>query len=421
MLHILSRLLPVRCACIALLALTAGCTSVPKNPASQPAAAICRDPATDIPALTMCTPLEPTPSASPVLPINYANNLKPATWPELPGWLEDSAGEAFAAFLRSCFALKARPEWRTVCTDAAALTARDETALRQFFESRFTPHTVVNPDGSLTGTVTGYYEPIMRGSRRQTTQFRFPIYGVPDDLLIVDLTEVYPELKNLRLRGRVDGRRVVPYYTRAEIESGKGAGGRELMWVDDAVDLFFLQIQGSGKIVLDNGEITRVSYADQNGHQYRSIGRLLVERGELTLDQASLQGIKAWGSRFPEKLPELLNSNASYVFFREQPADEAGPNGALTVPLTPGRSIAVDPRAVPLGAPVYLSTTWPNTSTPLNRLTVAQDTGGAIKGAVRADFFWGTGEDAGAQAGRMRQSGRLWVLLPNGFPLSAAN
>ena len=209
---------------------------------------------------------------------------------------------------------------------------------------------------------------------------------------------------------------MVPYYTRAEIETGKASvAGREILWVDDAVDLFFLQIQGSGKVALDTGEVVRVSYADQNGHPYRSVGRLLVERGELTLDQASMQGIKAWGSRNPDKLPELLNANASYVFFREQPASSGGPPGALGVPLTAGRSVAVDPRAVPLGAPVFLSTTWPNSTLPLNRLMMAQDTGGAIKGAVRADFYWGSGDEAGAQAGRMRQTGRIWVLLPNGF------
>jgi 3D (Asp-Asp-Asp) domain-containing protein len=174
----------------------------------------------------------------------------------------------------------------------------------------------------------------------------------------------------------------------------------------------------SGKVALDTGEVVRVSYADQNGHPYRSVGRLLVERGELTLDQASMQGIKAWGSRNPDKLPELLNANASYVFFREQPASSSGPSGALGVPLTAGRSVAVDPRAVPLGAPVFLSTTWPNSTLPLNRLMMAQDTGGAIKGAVRADFYWGSGDEAGAQAGRMRQTGRIWVLLPNGFPLN---
>ena len=392
------------------LLLTLGaCVSVPKPPAAPPPAAkACPQP----PAVA--TTALPTP----VPPLSPANNLKPGVWNDLPGWADDSAADAFLAFLRSCAALKSKPDWLAVCSDAANVTNRDGGALRRFFEVSFTPYSVVNPDGSSEGTITGYYEPLLHGSRKPTTQYRYALFGVPEDLLVLDLGDVYPELKNMRLRGRIDGRRVVPYYSRAEIEAGKGgAAGREILWVDDAVDLFFLQIQGSGKVALDTGELVRVSYADQNGYPYRSVGRLLVERGELTLDQASMQGIKAWGTRNPDKLPELLNSNASYVFFREQPVSENGPTGALGVPLTAGRSLAVDARVVPLGAPVYLSTTWPNSALALNRLTMAQDTGGAIKGAVRADLFWGSGEDAGAQAGRMRQSGRMWVLLPNGFPL----
>jgi len=387
------------------------CASVPKAPAPPPATAkACPEPA------AVATPVAPPPLA----PLSPANNLKPAAWTDLPGWADDSAADAFLAFLRSCATLKNKPEWLTVCSDAANVANRDSSALRRFFEASFMPYSVVNPDGSTEGTITGYYEPLLHGSRKPTAQYRYALFGVPEDLLVLDLGDVYPELKNMRLRGRIDGRRVVPYYSRSEIEAGKGgASGREILWVDDAVDLFFLQIQGSGKVALDTGELVRVSYADQNGYPYRSVGRLLVERGELTLDQASMQGIKAWGTRNPDKLPELLNSNASYVFFREQPVSENGPAGALGVPLTAGRSVAVDPRAVPLGAPVYLSTTWPNSTLALNRLTMAQDTGGAIKGAVRADLFWGSGEDAGAQAGRMRQSGRMWVLLPNGFPLVA--
>ena len=396
----------------ALLVLTLGaCASVPKPPAPPPAAAkACPEPA------AVATPAPPTPP-----PLSPAANLKPAAWNDLPAWADDSAADAFLAFLRGCATLKNKPEWLAVCSDAANVANRDGGALRRFFEASFKPYAVVNPDGSAEGTITGYYEPLLHGSRKPTAQFRYALFGVPEDLLVLDLGDVYPELKNMRLRGRIDGRRVVPYYSRAEIEAGKGgATGREILWVDDAVDLFFLQIQGSGKVALDTGELVRVSYADQNGYPYRSVGRLLVERGELTLDQASMQGIKTWGTRNPDKLPELLNSNASYVFFRELPVSENGPTGALGVPLTAGRSLAVDPRVVPLGAPVYLSTTWPNSTLALNRLAMAQDTGGAIKGAVRADLFWGSGEDAGAQAGRMRQSGRMWVLLPNGFPLVAA-
>ena len=294
--------------------------------------------------------------------------------------------------------------------------------MRRFFEAFFTAYQVANPDGSLDGMITGYYEPLIRGSRQSSATFRYPVYGVPDDLLVVDLSELYPELKHMRLRGRLEGRRVVPYYPRADIEAGKAAvRGRELVWTDDAVELFFLQIQGSGRVLLDTGETIRLSYADQNGYPYRSVGRLLVERGELTLDQASMQGIKAWAARNPERLEQMLNQNASYVFFRETAATVDGPSGALGVPLTGGRSVAVDPRAIPLGAPVFVSTTWPNASAPLRRLMLAQDTGGAIKGAVRADLFWGSGAEAGVTAGRMRQNGQLWVLLPKDFPLSATD
>jgi membrane-bound lytic murein transglycosylase A len=181
------------------------------------------------------------------------------------------------------------------------------------------------------------------------------------------------------------------------------------------VELFFLQIQGSGRITLDSGESLRVGYADHNGFPYRSIGRHLVERGELPLEKASMQGIQAWARANPDKLMELLNHNARYVFFRELPAELPGPIGSLGVPLTARRSVAVDPEFVPLGAPVYIATTWPLSSRPLNRLMLAQDTGNAIRGAVRADFFWGHGDEAAREAGRMKQPLKMWVLLPNGF------
>jgi membrane-bound lytic murein transglycosylase A len=184
--------------------------------------------------------------------------------------------------------------------------------------------------------------------------------------------------------------------------------------------VFFLHIQGSGQVELENGERLRVGYAEQNGHPFRSLGRLLIQRGELPAERASMQGIKDWAKRNPRKVQEFLNANPSYVFFRELPRDLSGPIGALGVPLTAERSIAVDPRVVPLGVPVYLATTWPNTAQPLNRLMVAQDTGGAINGGVRADFFWGFGDAAGNQAGKMRQAGRMWVLLPKGYTPPAA-
>ncbi len=267
--------------------------------------------------------------------------------------------------------------------------------------------------------MTGYYEPLLRGSRTRGKPYLQPVLGVPSDLLTIDLGSALPELKNMRLRGRLEGHKVVPYFTRAEIASReKDYTDRTLLWVDDAVELFFLQVQGSGRVKLADGSTTRLAYADQNGHPYQSIGRLLVERGELSLEQASMQGIKQWVRTHPNRASELLNANPSYVFFREQPMkgnENDGPTGALGVPLTPERSIAVDPRHVPLGAPVFLSTSHPDSATPLRRLVLAQDTGGAIRGVVRADLFWGFGAQAGAQAGRMKQQGQMWLLLPPGI------
>ena len=187
---------------------------------------------------------------------------------------------------------------------------------------------------------------------------------------------------------------------------------------DDGLDAFYLQIQGSGLVKLENGEQVHLGYADQNGHAYNSIGKTLVQRGELAADQASMQGIKDWARKNPTKLRELLNNNPSYVFFKELPSGLFGPLGALGVPLTAERSVAIDPKYVPLGAPIFLSTTYPNSNKPLKRLMMAQDTGGAIKDGVRADFYWGSGEAAGKAAGAMKQTGYIWVLLPKNYPLN---
>ncbi len=213
------------------------------------------------------------------------------------------------------------------------------------------------------------------------------------------------------------GSKVVPYYSRAQIADDSGGfAAPVLAWADNAVDLFFLQIQGSGWVRFPDGQKIHLGYAEQNGYPYRAIGRVLAERGEMPLSQVSMQNIKRWGEAHPEKLPELLNSNPSYVFFKRLPDDIPGPYGALGVPLTPERSIAVDARYLPLGAPVYLATTQPLSDAPLQRLVLAQDTGGAIRGGVRADYFWGTGKQAGEQAGRMKQAGQMWVLLPKDYP-----
>lgn len=369
---------------------------------------------------------EPAPPAVPPVPAPLPTpaaaypTLKPVDWPAVANWHDDQVAESWSAFLSGCTTLGKRSAWQAVCTEARALGTPDEASVRTFFETRFQPWLATQDDGSDIGLVTGYYEPLLKGDRVRTERARYPLYAAPDDLISVDLASVYPELKGLRLRGRLVGNKLVPYPTRREIEGGSnGFRGKPIAWAEDPVDLFFLQIQGSGRIELPDGTHVRVGYADQNGHPYQSIGKLLVERGELTLDQASMQGIKGWGARNPDKLPELLAANPSYVFFRELPNGLAGPLGALGVPLTGGRSIAIDPRYIPLGAPVFLATTQPNSPEPLNRLMMAQDTGGAIRGGVRADLFWGFGDAAGDLAGRMKQRGRMWVLLPKDFPLNS--
>jgi membrane-bound lytic murein transglycosylase A len=336
-------------------------------------------------------------------------------WEMLPEWQATDVTRSWPAFLQSCNVLKNRPHWQEICVQAGKVDKNDSAAQRAFYQDWFVPYQVFNADGSEQGIITGYYEPLLKGSRVKTEKFRYPLYGVPDDLLEVDLGDAYPQLKGVRLHGRVEGKRVVPYYKRAEIDNGAGAlKGRELFWVDNAVELFFLQIQGSGRIELPDGSLVKVGYADQNGHPYVSIGRKLVESGAFKLEEASMQRIKEWADRNPTKLAALLEQNPSYVFFRELPNDLSAPIGALGVPLTNEYSLAVDPRTVPLGAPVFLATTQPNSTAPLNRLMLAQDTGGAIRGAVRADFFWGFGENAASQAGRMKQQGRMWVLFPKG-------
>ncbi len=359
------------------------------------------------------TPAGPVPA--PPASAKPADHLRRATFADLPGWADDDLRAAWPAMLASCAALGGKPGWQDACADIGRIDASTPGAVREFFQTRFVPYQVRNQDGTLTGTVTGYYEPLLRGARTRRGIFQIPLHSPPPDLVTVELAALYPELKSLRLRGKLVGNRLVPYPSRSDMERQNLLAGRELLWVDDPIDAFFLQVQGSGRVRLDDtGETVRVAYADQNGHPYRSIGRYLVERGELSLEQASMQGIKAWVSANPTRVQELLNANPSYVFFREEKLIDpsSGPRGALGVPLTPQRSIAIDPQFIPLGVPVFLSTTLPNSTATLRRLVLAQDTGGAIRGAVRADFFWGFGQEAGEAAGRMKQSGQMWVLLP---------
>lgn len=339
----------------------------------------------------------------------------------MPGWPRGGQAQALSAFVQGCARLPPASALGRACDAAASIPAQDDAAARRWLEDAFAPYAVIAPDDASDGLITGYYEPILPGSRSRSARFRYPVHGAPEDLVTVDLSAVVPETRHLRLRGRIEGRRLVPYWSRGEIEARAGElRAPVLAWVEDPVELFFLQIQGSGLVDLQDGprrgERIRLGYADQNGHPYRSLGRYLVEQGELALEKASMQGIMAWAAANPAKLQDALNHNASYVFFRELPAG-GGPIGALGAPLTAGFSLAVDPRHIPLGAPVFLATTYPLSEQPLERLMVAQDTGGAIRGAVRGDFFWGAGAEAGQHAGRMRQKGRFWLLWPRGEPL----
>jgi len=405
--------------------LLAACATPPPAPviAAAAAAPVC-------PACQVCSVCqEPSPTSFPAEPAVSPTvepprgHLERADWGELAYLGTDDPTEALYAFLQSCSMLQTKPEWLEVCTRAGSLSMKSTAeSVRQFFRSGFEPYRVVNADESQTGLVTGYYEPLLHGSRVRTAEFKYPVYAAPQDLITVDLSELYPDLKFRRLRGRIVGNKLIPYLERGQIDSATSPlRGLEIAWVDNAVELFFLEIQGSGQIQLPDGSRMRVGYADQNGHPFRSVAGQLIRRGEIKAERASMQGIKEWARRNPRKVQQFLNSNPSFVFFKELPGDLSGPIGTLGVPLTAERSIAVDQRVIPLGVPVFLSTTFPGTNRELNRLMVAQDTGGAINGAVRADFYWGFGGAAGAQAGRMKQRGKMWVLLPKGYDPNAVN
>ena len=237
-----------------------------------------------------------------------AARYEKTSFADLPGWKFAALKSSLSAFLAGCPRLKASAALARACTAAQAVPADDPAAVRRFFESTFVPYEVIDPDGSKTGLITGYYEPVLQGSRTRTDRFRYPVYGVPKDLVDVDLASLYPQLKGMRLRGRLDGRKLVPYYSRAEIDAdGKAFSAPVIAWVADPVELFFLQIQGSGQIRFGDDDRIRVGYADQNGHPYRSLGRYLVAQGELPLDQASMQGIKAWGQAHPALLRHALD------------------------------------------------------------------------------------------------------------------
>jgi membrane-bound lytic murein transglycosylase A len=333
--------------------------------------------------------------------------LEPARFADLAGWGDDHQAAALAAFVRSCAELGKRAEWGAVCAAAAAVPPGDAAA-RGFFESNFTPYLAGN-NADHDGLFTGYYEPLLTGARKPGAPYTTPILKRPPDLVMVDLGRFRPAWHGERIAGRVENGSLIPYPSRAEIEAGALDLRRlALLWVDDPVAAFFLQVQGSGRVKLPDGSTVRLGYDGQNGQPYVAIGKLLVARGELTADAVSLQSIRAWIAAHPTEGAALMDQNPSYVFFRELPGD--GPVGSEGVVLTPGRSLAVDRSYVPLGVPVFIDVT--DSGGPLRRLMVAQDTGGAIAGPVRGDVFWGFGPEAEARAGTMRARGRDYLLLP---------
>ena len=346
--------------------------------------------------------------------------LKKTYWSDIEYALsEDYLILAWPAWIRSCSTLINKKPWRKVCEQAYLIgSSPSNEEIINYYKNYFNLYQATNNDGTKEGLITGYYQPLLKGNWKKTKRYNIPLYSIPDDLITVNLSEIYPDLKYKRLRGRVEGNKLVPYFTRDEItEKATPLEGNELVWVNNAVEAFFLEIQGSGVIEFENGRRIQIGYADQNGHPYRSMGRALIRAGELQRGKVSMQSIKKWARNNKKKLRKFLSANPSYVFFRILPEGLPGPIGAMGIPITAERSVAIDRKYVPLGAPIFLKTTKPNTDIPIKQLMIAQDTGGAINGGVRADFYWGQGNNAGKMAGKMKQDGRIWVLLPKDFKL----
>jgi membrane-bound lytic murein transglycosylase A len=366
--------------------------------------------------LTACTTTSPPRTNAPSGTPTKANTYAKASWDALPAVSDADLQAGFAAWRNACPRLKTDPTWAPTCAAAANVASAGD--IRQFLQDRLDVYALRAAGNRADGLITGYYEPVYSGSLTRTSAASVPVYGVPNDMVNVQLDDLYPELKGKRLRGRVQGRVLRPYDDAATINT-KGANAPVLAWLTHPMDLQFLQIQGSGRIRLDDGRQLRIAYADQNGHPYRPIGRWLVEQGELKKEDVTMDAIRTWANAHPARIPELLASNPSYVFFSKGPDDGNGPRGSLNVPLTAGYSVAVDRTVVPLGSLLWLSTTRPD-GTPVVRPVAAQDTGGAIAGEVRADLFWGTGDAAGKLAGDMKQKGNIWLLWPKGIALPSA-
>ena len=363
-----------------------------------------------------------------------ALNFRNASFADLADWSTTDTRAAFGAFRKSCGRLAGKStsegfggiaaygtvgDWQPACLAAASASVSSAEAARGFFQTWFEPVQALN-NAAEVGLFTGYYEPELRGSRTRGGRFQVPLLARPSDLVMVELGSFQPALKGERVAGRVSGGKLVPYATRAQIEGGAlGSVASPIVFVDSATAAFFLHVQGSGRVRFEDGGYIRVAYDGQNGHPYTAVGRILVDRGEIAREKLSMQGIQAWLDANPAKAASLMNENASYVFFKELPiADPAmGADGAQGVPLTPEASLAVDMKFHALGAPVFIDANAPapDASAPdvaFRRLVISQDTGGAIRGPVRGDVYWGAGVLAESVAGRMAHKGRMFVLLP---------
>ena len=327
--------------------------------------------------------------------------LKASTFKKLPAWNNEEHGKALENFIYSCKSKKTQDLYSGLCQKA-----NEVNDPKLFFEKEFRPFTITANGEKKEGLLTGYYEPQLHGSREKTQRFKYPVYATPEDLIIVDLDEVYPELKHLRLRGKLLGNRLVPYDTREDIDENTIAA-EVICYVDSKIDLFFLEVQGSGRVLLDDGTTIFVAYHNQNGHKYTSIGKYLIKIGALTLEEVSLQSIKKWLLENPSRVDEVLNQNDSVVYFKE---DDNPASGSLGLCLNPKRSIAVDRKYIPLGAMLYLDSKVDGDA--ISQIVLAQDTGGAIKGSLRADLFLGHGKEAMNIAGKLKSPLKMWVLLP---------
>jgi len=346
-------------------------------------------------ACSSAPPFEPSAPAGSVT--REGSRWVPVAWQDLPGWNADTPHTAWPALRLSC--QRATPSWTALCTHVQRKPPANDAEMRAFLMRHLQPYRVESLDGNAGGLITGYFEPLIDARRRPGGPYRVALHAPPADLA---------------------ARR--PYWTRQQLQTLPQAQvalrGREIAHVADPLDALMLQIQGSGRLRLTepDGQVrtVRLAYAGHNDQPYRSVGRWLIDQGELQAGQATWPAIRDWAQRNPARTDELLWANPRYVFFREEPLTDPalGPRGAQGVPLTPKRSIAVDPKSVPYGTPVWIDTTEPRSNAPLRRLVLAQDTGSAIVGAVRADYFWGWDGDAAEQAGRMRQPLRMWVLWP---------